>query len=310
MSTRPFLDHLQFLESLNGEPGVTYPDSLSYPVVERVSHEHLGTPMAAFGSADPDTANFSGCKLVACQIYGMDRQRRKVYRKYEKVPGYSKVTPFLDDETLTAGTITRQLVVKPSFPLAQTAGSLVSYQPLNDYCGYLTTQTLTDYASAGRTVENPENFTFPRRIYGVTEGLVTALDGTAKTYRLWNEIDEFSAITPVQLIVSYGTRSALVSATPAIEYAPIFRSMNYDGVFFNVNKGAALNDALTVGPYDTGTENPTWGRVIELARTFPSTSPSATGYDALKNAYRVVATHLEPWKYNLWRLTTKKVYLR
>ena len=114
----------------------------------------------------------------------------------------------------------------------------------------------------------------------------------------------------MQLIVSYGTRAALASAAPAIEYAPIFRSLNYDGVFFNVNKGGALNDALTVGPYSTGTTNPTWGYIVELARTFPATTPSATGYDAIKNAYRVVAVHLEPWKYNLWRLTVKKVYLR
>ena len=310
MSTRPFLDHLRALEQLNGEPSVTYPDSLSYPVVERVYEESLGTAMAAFGSADPDATNFNGCKLVYCQIYGMDRHKRKVYRRYEKVPGYSKITPFIDDETQTAGTITRQLVVKPSFPLTQTAGSLVSYTPSNDYCGYLTTQTLTDYASAGRTEQTLAEYPFPHRIYGVTVALAVALDGQARRIMQWDEIAGFNALTSIQQIVSYGTRADLVSAAPSIEYAPIFKNLSYDGALYNVAKSQVLCDAITIAAQGTGPTNPTWGYFVEAAVSFPATTPSATQYDALKNAYRVVGLHLEPWKYNLWRMTVKKVYLR
>lgn len=311
MQTPIFLAYLADLEALQGAPRITFPDSTDYPVVERTFTHNHGVPYPAFGSTDPDLPNFSNCKLTAFQITGTDQNRRRCYGKWERVPGYASVTPFLDSETQTPGTITRQLVAKPSFPLTQTPGSITTYTPVNDYCGYLTTQTLTDYASITRTETNPENFTFPRLVFGVTEGLITALDGTARTYMEWNERAEFSALTDSQTVVTYNTKANLEAAKPALEYSPIFKNLSYDGVFFNVGKGGVLNDAISVGPYTTGTDNPSWGYKVENAYNATASTPSATQYMALATgAYRVIAVHIESWKYNLYRMTVRKVKLR
>lgn len=309
--SRPFLHYLDDLERLNGEPRVTFPDSQSYPITERVYVLPIKATIPAFGSAEPDTTNYPNNKLVDISIYGHDRHKKKVYVRYEIVPGYSQVTPFLDEETQTPGLITRQLVVKPSFPLTQTAGSIVRYQPLNDYCGYLTTQTLSNYASIAKSYKSPEQFTFPRLIFSCTAGLISALNGNARITMNWNERAEFTALTDTELEVSYDTEANLRSGAPALEYNPVFKNLTYDGVFFNVSKGGALNDAITIGPYTTGTENPEWGYVVENAVTFSATSPSATAYLALcTGAFRVTAVRIEEWKYNLWRRTVKKVKLR
>ncbi len=311
MSSRPFADHLRDLEALNGEPSVTFPDSISYPVTERVTVENLGAAFSPFGTAETDSTNFPDNKLVATQIYGMDRHRRKVYRRYERVPGYAKVTHFLDSETNTPGTITRQLIATPSLPPTQTAGSLIEYTPLNSYCGYLTTTTLTNYASITKSIKSPEQFTFPRLITALDEGLVTGLNGNARIYMNWTERAEFSALTDTELVITYNTEANLRAAAPALEYAPVFKNLTYDGVFFNVSKGGVLNDAITVGPYTTGTDNPEWGYLVENAVTFTASTPSATDYLALcTGAFRVTAVRIEEWKYNLWRMTVKKVKLR
>jgi hypothetical protein len=311
VKTPLFLSYLNDLDSLNGAPRVTFPESTSFPVVERTFLQNHGAPFPAFGSSDPDaTNNFPNCKLTAFQITGTDQNRRRCYGKWERVPGYASVTPFVDEETKTPGMVTRQLIAKPSFPLTQTPGSITTYTPINDYCGYLTTQTLTNFAGITRTISNPENFTFPRLVFGVTTGLVTALDGTARTFMGWNERAEFSALTDAEMVVTYNTKAALDAARPALEYSPIFRNLSYDGVFFNVSKGGVLNDAITVGPYTTGTENPSWGYKVENAVTFSKSNIGATEYMALAGQMRVIAVHIEEWKYNLWRMTVRKVRLR
>lgn len=303
------LTYLRDLDALDGAPRITFPDSLDYPVIERTLGEFHRTPLAAFGSADPDTTNFPNCKLVGCQITGTDADRRRVYRKWERVPGYASITPFVDEETQTPGTITRQLVVKPSFPLAQTPGTLTTYTPINDYCGTLTTQTLTGYAAITRPELAPGQFTFPHLVFGVATSLIGALDGTTRIVQNWDERPAFSNLTNTRSVVTYNTRTNLVAAAPTTLYSPVLNTLYYDGVFFNVQKTGVLNDEITVGPYSTGTENLTWGYVVELPVTFPESALSATEYQALIGTFVNVDVQIIPWKYNLWRMTVRQVQL-
>jgi hypothetical protein len=49
---------------------------------------------------------------------------------------------------------------------------------------------------------------------------------------------------------------------------------------------------------------------VEGAVSWAATNVSATQYLALTGAMRTVGRVRERWKYNLWRQTIKKVYLR
>ncbi len=309
MASREFFDHVREIADVNGEPSIDYPYSDDYPVVTRNYGNLISQSIPNFGTADPD---FTNCKLVSKRIGRSDRHKQTLSLRYERVPGVEKVTPSIDAETGTQVITTTQLIAASAVPnpLPTTPGTLTTYTPINVYCGYLTTQTLQNFASLAVTLENSENFTFPRLVFGVTAGLVTGLNGNARIAMFWNERAEYNAATQVQTVFAYDTEANLRSGAPSVEYSPVFQNLAYDGVFYNVSKGGVLNDAITVGPYTTGNNNPEWGYLVENAVTFGASTPSASQYVALTGAFRVVGVHYEQWKYNLWRRTTRKVKLR
>jgi len=308
--SRPFLHYLDDLERLNGEPRVTFPDSQDYPITERVYVLPIKAAIPAFGAAEPDTTNYANNKAVDVSIYGHDRHKKKVYVRYERVPGYERTVWSIDGETNTPVSTKTQLVATPSLPITQVAGKYITFTPQNNYCGVLTTVELVNYASITQTIKNPENFTFPRLVFGVTYDSLTAQGGNVRIILTWNERAEFSAMTDTEIVTTYYD-PASPPAEPTIEYAPIFKNLSYDGVFYNVGKGGVLNDAITIPAFTTGTENPAWGYVVEGAVSWAASNISATQYMALTGSTaRVVGRVREPWKYNLWRQTIKKVRLR
>jgi hypothetical protein len=307
--SRPFLHYLDDLERLNGEPRVTVPDSQSYPITERVYVLPIKAAIPAFGAAEPDTTNYPNNKLVDISIYGHDRHKKKVYARYERVPGYERTVWSIDGETNTNVSTKTQLVATPSLPITQVPGKYITYTPQNEYCGILTTVELVSYSSITQTIKNPENFTFPRLVFELDLADYTALNGNVRLTQYWNERAEFSAMTDTEIVTTY-YNPASPPAEPTIEYSPVFANLSYDGFFYNIGKGGVLNDEVATPDFTTGTENPAYGFIVEAGVTFPASTPSATQYMALTGAMRTVGRVREPWKYNLWRQTIKRVYLR
>lgn len=308
--SRPFLHYIDELAQVNGEPRVTFPDSQDYPVTERVYVMPIKAALPAFGSAEPDTVNYPHNKLVDISIYGHDRHKKKVYMRYERVPGYERTVWSIDGETNTPVSTKTQLVATPSLPITQVAGKYITFTPQNAYCGVLTTVELASFASITQSIKNPENFTFPRLVFSATYSSMTALNGNVRILLQWNERSEFTAMTDTEIVTTYYD-PASPPTEPTIEYAPIFANLSYDGVFYNVGKSGVLNNAMTIPAFTTGTENPAYGYVVENAVTFPASNISATQYLALTGStLRTVGRVREPWKYNLWRQTVKKVKLR
>jgi hypothetical protein len=102
----PFLDHIAGLRRMPGEPLVTFPwQDRDFPVVERlelgVAREKLVTPDApfAFGAADPDTVRFPTLVLSDIREVGGNRTNVDVWRRWEVLPGFTKVTAGYDPET-------------------------------------------------------------------------------------------------------------------------------------------------------------------------------------------------------------------
>ena len=203
---------------------------------------------------------------------------------------------------------------------AQVAGSTTTFQPGNDYVGTRVVATLADYANVTRTVDDYVQFNFPRLILGATALQVAAREGSVRTRINWTTTggvparNAFTAQVKMQTTVTYyadkATADTAAAAAP-IEYAPIFNDLFYDGLFWNTSERGVLNDSVTIPAFTTGTENPTWGYVVEAAVTFAASTPTASAYIALVGSVpRIVGRDIKPWKYNLWRMETRKVVLR
>jgi len=204
---------------------------------------------------------------------------------------------------------------------AQVAGSTTTFQPGNDYVGTRVVATLADYANVTRTVDDYVQFNFPRLILDVDYDSVAAREGSVRTRITWLRAlagsparNAFTAQVKMQTVVNYYADKAAAdtaAAAAAIEYSPIFNDLVYDGLFWNTNERGVLNDAVTVAAFTTGTENPTWGYIVEPAVTFAASTPTASAYIALADSTpRIVGRDIKPWKYNLWRMETRKVVLR
>jgi hypothetical protein len=66
-----------------------------------------------------------------------------------------------------------------------------------------------------------------------------------------------------------------------------------------IREANVLTDAISLGPYTTGTENPKWPYIAETV-SWSATSPTATAYPGRSV---VLSAVVEYWKYNLWRMT-------
>ncbi len=316
---RPHLSYLDSIRALRGEPRVTFPEGdANYPMTERVVTALRADAILAFGTPEPDTTRFGSNVLTYQEETKSDGPRVEMYRRYERLPG-PVLTSYLDDaETMTPVLIQRQRIATPSLPIAQVAGSDIRFDPQGVYWGYKTTTTLQNYASVTRTVDDYANFNFPRLILAATAQQVAFRNGAVKTRINWTTTggaparNAFTALAKVQTVVTYyASKAAAEAVSPAIEYAPVFNDLFYDGLFWSANERGVLNDAVTIPAFTTGTQNPTTGYIVEAAVTFAASSPTATAYIALANGTaRVVGVDIKPWKYNLWRMEVKKVVLR
>ena len=169
MAAAPFLAHLDVLRALKGEPKVSYPyGDVDYPVTERVMPlpRLKATALPFITTPEPDATRFPNNVLVDQLELQCDRTTVEVYRKYERVPGKILTTYTEDEETQTAVQVDTQIVVKPSAPYTQTAGSDIEYHPINGAYGKKVTSTLLNFGNVQVTRTGTTTIHYPDVVVG------------------------------------------------------------------------------------------------------------------------------------------------
>jgi len=221
--------------------------------------------------------------------------------KTRSLPGTAWVRADVDGETGTPVSITMQIIATPSFPLAQTDGSEIAYQPITSVHGTKITTALTSYASV-TVVDYPTGkMTAPPLITAATASLQTARDGTPALSIVWAKRAAKTREVKMTRTRSYGSQANMLTAQNALTLEnPGVIDLIRDPLFFPaIREMNVLTDAVTLGPYSTGTENPKWPYMTETV-SWTATTPSGTTYPGRTV---VLSAVVEYWKYNLWRLT-------
>jgi hypothetical protein len=169
MAAAPFLAHLDVLRALKGEPKVSYPyGDVDYPVTERVQTlpRLKAAALPFITTPEPDATRFPNNVLVEQLELQCDRTSVEVYRKYDRVPGKVLTTYTEDEETQTDVQVDTQIVVKPSAPYAQTAGSSIEYHPINGAYGRKVTSTLLNFAAVSVVRTGTTTIHYPDVVVG------------------------------------------------------------------------------------------------------------------------------------------------
>lgn len=308
MASRPFFAILDHLRSLKGEPHVTYPyGSTSYPVTERVMLKPVKASTIAFGTAEPDSTNFSGLKLVEQQQTGAgDRHNVEMYYRYEKLPGITITSYDVDQETQTNVRVEVTRIINTGSSAAQNVlGTKKSYIPINNYYGKQVLTTLENYASIARVEYGKQTIKQENCIVGSpTLASYAGNDGTVRASVFWDVRGGKTRIRPSRTTITYGSSSMLADSVDSY-FNPGTVNLALDQMFYDVRFGSVLHDGFSLSLL-TDSSNPKWGYVADATGTVAATTPTATDYLAA-TGWKVLHSVVVPWKYNLWRRETIEV---
>lgn len=221
--------------------------------------------------------------------------------KTRALPGTAWTRADVDGETGTPVSITMQIIATPSFPLTQATGSEITYQPISSVHGFKITTSLVSYASVSMVDYPTGKMTAPALITSATFDSIASRDGTPNISILWTKRAAKTREVKMTRTKSYGSQSAMQAARNALTLEnPGTIDLIRDPFFFPaIREMNVLTDAVSLGPYTTGTENPKWPYATETV-SWTATTPSATDYPGRSV---VLSAEVEYWKYNLWRLT-------
>lgn len=141
-------------------------------------------------------------------------------------------------------------------------------------------------------------------IFGWTTGSFVALDGSVGINFNFTKSGSFSTPCLHEITVEYF--AVQPEATPADALIPI--DIVYDGIFAKVNQQNVMCDELDVYAFNTDDDNPKWGLASENFGPYGPSNPTATEYVALLDAGLSISSTVKPWKYNLWRRESVKVF--
>jgi len=288
-------------------------ETFAYPGPEIVSEPEIDRDGAVFtikrqldvaSNILEGESNSGGLTIITSEPYSGQTTgplRWKI-TKTRALPGTAWTRAEVDGETGTAVSISMQIIATPSFPLTQTTGSEVAYQPLSSVHGLKITTSLVGYASV-TVVDYPTGkMTAPALITNAVLTSATARDGTPAISIVWTKRAAKTREVKMTRTRSYGSQSDMQTARNALTLEnPGVIDLIRDPIFLPaIREANVLTDAKTLGPYTTGTENPKWPYLTESV-SWGATTPSASGYPGRTNV--VLSAVVEYWKYNLWRLT-------
>jgi hypothetical protein len=303
----PFLAHLDVIRALKGEPKVSYPyGDVDYPVTERVQTlpRLKAAPLPFISTPEPDATRFPNNVLVEQIELQCDRTTVEVYRKYDRVPGKVLTTYTQDEETQTDVQVDTQIVVKPSAPYTQTAGSSIEYHPINGAYGRKVTSTLLAFADVSVVRNGTTTIHYPSVVTGSpTMDHFEGEDGAVIVNLQWPIVAGGSRQAASTTTFTYGASPTPVAANAY--FTPELKDLVFNGLFYNVSlRGVAVNGTVTVGNFNTASDNPKWGYIGVVGPSWTGTTGASAFLSAVSGI--VFSCDIAPWKYNLKRraLTT------
>jgi|APGre2960657404_1045060.scaffolds.fasta_scaffold02052_5 hypothetical protein len=218
------------------------------------------------------------------------------------LPGTEMIRAEVDGETGTEVTVTMQMIAKPTLPFTQVAGSEITYQPISAVHGMKVTTTLSSFAALSVVDYPTGKMKAPALITNAVLNSTTARDGTPALSIVWTKRASMTREVKMTRTKTFGTQSNMLAAQAALTLEnPGTIDLVRDPWFIPaIRESDVLTNAVTLGPYTTGTENPKWPYIVESV-SWGNTSPTASAYPGRTGV--VLSAVVEYWKYNLWRLT-------
>lgn len=218
------------------------------------------------------------------------------------LPGTEMIRAEVDGETGTEVTVTMQMIAKPTLPFTQVAGSEITYQPISAVHGMKVTTTLSSFAALSVVDYPTGKMKAPALITNAVLNSTTARDGTPALSIVWTKRASMTREVKMTRTKTFGTQANMLAAQAALTLEnPGTIDLVRDPWFIPaIRESDVLTNAVTLGPYTTGTENPKWPYIVESV-SWGNTSPTASAYPGRTGV--VLSAVVEYWKYNLWRLT-------
>jgi hypothetical protein len=218
------------------------------------------------------------------------------------LPGTEMIRAEVDGDTGTEVTVTMQMIAKPTLPFTQVAGSEITYQPISAVHGMKVTTTLSSFAALSVVDYPTGKMKAPALITNAVLNSTTARDGTPALSIVWTKRASMTREVKMTRTKTFGTQANMLAAQAALTLEnPGTIDLVRDPWFIPaIRESDVLTNAVTLGPYTTGTENPKWPYIVESV-SWGNTSPTASAYPGRTGV--VLSAVVEYWKYNLWRLT-------
>ena len=247
-----------------------------------------------------------GLKIITSEPYSGQSTGPLRYKitKTRSLPGTAFTRTEVDGETGSPVSIEMQIIATPSFPLAQTAGSEISYQPISSVHGTKITTSMTGFASVTVVDYPTSSMSAPPLITSAAITSTASRDGTPAISIVWNKRSAKTREVKMTRTKVYGTQANMLTAQGllTIENPGVIDVIRDPWFVPAIRETNVLTNAVTLDPYTTGTENPKWPFVTETV-SWGATTPPATGAGGYIGRFVVISANVEYWKYNLWRLT-------
>jgi hypothetical protein len=170
--------------------------------------------------------------------------------------------------------------------------------------GRVVVEGVPNYSLLDRTEYSIAPYNILSCIFSWTAGSFVALDGSVGINFNFNKSGSFSTPCLHEITVEY----FITAPNPIDAEALIPIDIVYDGIFAKVNQQNVMCDELLVFAFNTDDDNPKWGLASENFGPYGPSNPTATEYVALLDAGLPISSTVKPWKYNLWRRESVKVF--
>ena len=246
-----------------------------------------------------------GLKIITSEPYSGQSTGPLRYKitKTRSLPGTAFTRTEVDGETGSPVSIEMQIIATPSFPLAQTAGSEISYQPISSVHGTKITTSMTGFASVTVVDYPTSSMSAPPLITSAAITSTASRDGTPAISIVWNKRSAKTREVKMTRTKVYGTQANMLAAQASLTIEnPGVIDVIRDPLFIPaIRESNVLTNAVSLS-FTTGTENPKWPYIVDNV-TWGATTPPATGAGGYIGRFVVISANVEYWKYNLWRLT-------
>lgn len=217
-----------------------------------------------------------------------------------------------DAETFQPVTIISEVVVVSDYdPSITAAGTEFSLNPIvgssliaTKVSAAINRTGENDFSLLDRTEYSIAPYNILSCIFSWTAGSFVAQDGSVGINFNFNKSGSFSTPCLHEITVEYFDSQPSETAADAL--IPI--DIVYDGIFAKVNQQNVMCDPLSSYTFNTDDDNPKWGLASETFGPYGPSSPTATEYVALLNDGLSISSTVKPWKYNLWRRESVKVF--